>query len=93
LYPEDEDRDGLRNVGLLTAQPFDPADSPRELPYSKSSVLNGLKASRQVPPPSLGLFRPQSIQTFSGTLTGDFVPRFRPSKPFNNYPNIEDEKL
>jgi hypothetical protein len=30
-YPEDEDRDGLRNVGLLTAQPFDPADSPREL--------------------------------------------------------------
>jgi hypothetical protein len=26
-----EDRDGLRNVGLLTAQPFDPADSLREL--------------------------------------------------------------
>jgi hypothetical protein len=31
LYPEDEDRDGLRNIGFLTAQPFDPADSPREL--------------------------------------------------------------
>jgi hypothetical protein len=30
-YPEDEDRDGVQNVGLLTAQPFDPADSPREL--------------------------------------------------------------
>jgi len=30
-YPEDEDRDGLRNVGFLTAQPFEPADSPREL--------------------------------------------------------------
>jgi hypothetical protein len=29
-YPEDEDRDGLRNVGIFTAQPFDPADSPRE---------------------------------------------------------------
>jgi hypothetical protein len=27
-YPEDEDRDGLRNVGFFTAQP---ADSPREL--------------------------------------------------------------
>jgi hypothetical protein len=26
-----EDRNGLRNVSLLTAQPFDPADSPREL--------------------------------------------------------------
>jgi hypothetical protein len=23
LHPEDEDRDGLRNVGFLTAQPFD----------------------------------------------------------------------
>jgi hypothetical protein len=30
-YPENEDRDGLRNVGFFTAQPFDPADSPREL--------------------------------------------------------------
>jgi hypothetical protein len=29
--PEDEDREGLRNVGLLTAQPFDLADSSREL--------------------------------------------------------------
>jgi hypothetical protein len=28
---EDEDRDGLRNVGFFTVQPFDPADSPREL--------------------------------------------------------------
>jgi hypothetical protein len=28
---EDEDRDGLRNVGFFTAQPFDLADSPREL--------------------------------------------------------------
>jgi hypothetical protein len=35
-YPEDEDRDGLRNVGLLTAQPFDPADSPRELYHTQS---------------------------------------------------------
>jgi hypothetical protein len=34
-YPEDEDRDGLRNVGLLTAQPFDPADSPRELHHTQ----------------------------------------------------------
>jgi hypothetical protein len=32
--PQDEVRDGLRNVGLLTAQPFDPADSPRELHHS-----------------------------------------------------------
>jgi hypothetical protein len=30
-YPEDEDTDGLPNVGFFTAQPFDPADSPREL--------------------------------------------------------------
>jgi hypothetical protein len=35
-YPEDEDRDGLRNGGLLTAQPFDPADSPRELHHTQS---------------------------------------------------------
>jgi hypothetical protein len=35
-YPEDEDRDGLRNVGFLTAQPFDPADSPRELHHTQS---------------------------------------------------------
>jgi hypothetical protein len=28
---EDKDRDGLRNVGLLTAQPSDLADSLREL--------------------------------------------------------------
>jgi hypothetical protein len=35
-YPEDEDRDGLRDVGLLTAQPFDPADSPRELHHTQS---------------------------------------------------------
>jgi hypothetical protein len=35
-YPEDEDRDGLRNVGFLTAQPFDPADSPRELHHIQS---------------------------------------------------------
>jgi hypothetical protein len=31
ISPEDEDRVGLRNVGFLTAQPFDPADSPRKL--------------------------------------------------------------
>jgi hypothetical protein len=30
-HPEDEDRDGLRNVDFFTAQPFDPVDSPREL--------------------------------------------------------------
>jgi hypothetical protein len=33
---EDEDRDGLRNVGLLTAQPFGPADSPRQLHHTQS---------------------------------------------------------
>jgi hypothetical protein len=37
-YPEDEDRDGLRNVGFFTAQPFDPAHSPRELHHS-SAIL------------------------------------------------------
>jgi hypothetical protein len=35
-YPEDEDRDGLRNVGFFTAQPFDLADSPRELHHTQS---------------------------------------------------------
>jgi hypothetical protein len=35
-YPENEDRNGLRNVGFFTAQPFDPADSPRELHHIKS---------------------------------------------------------
>jgi len=33
---EDEDRDGLRNVGFLTAQPFDPADIPRKLHHTQS---------------------------------------------------------
>jgi hypothetical protein len=33
-YPEDESRDGLRNVGFFTAQPFDPADSPRKLHHT-----------------------------------------------------------
>jgi hypothetical protein len=36
LVCEDEDRDGLRNVGLLTAQPFYLADSPRELHHTQS---------------------------------------------------------
>jgi hypothetical protein len=38
-YPEDEDRDGLRNVGFFTAQPFDLADSPRELHHTKKVML------------------------------------------------------
>jgi hypothetical protein len=29
-----KDRDGLRNVGFLTAQPFDPAVCPRELHHT-----------------------------------------------------------
>jgi len=29
-----EDRDGLRNIGFFTAQPFNPADSPRELQHT-----------------------------------------------------------
>jgi hypothetical protein len=33
-YPEDEDRDGLRNVVFFTALPIDPADSPRELHHN-----------------------------------------------------------
>jgi len=36
-HPEDEDRDGPRNVGFLTAQPLDPADSPRKLRHTQSS--------------------------------------------------------
>jgi hypothetical protein len=36
VWPEEEeDRDCLRNVGLLTVQPFDPADSPRELHHTE----------------------------------------------------------
>jgi hypothetical protein len=31
LSGEDEDRDGLRNVGFFAAQPFDPAYIPRKL--------------------------------------------------------------
>jgi hypothetical protein len=31
--PEDEDRDGLRNVGLYKTEPPYPADSPRKLHY------------------------------------------------------------
>jgi len=31
---EDEDRDGLQNVGFFTAQPFYLADSPRKLHHT-----------------------------------------------------------
>jgi hypothetical protein len=31
--PEDEDRDGLRNVGFFTAQPLDPIEGPRKLQH------------------------------------------------------------
>jgi hypothetical protein len=27
--PEDEDRDGHRNVDVITVEPFDPADNPK----------------------------------------------------------------
>jgi hypothetical protein len=36
ISTEDEDRDGLRNVRFVAVQPLDPADSPRELPYTQS---------------------------------------------------------
>jgi hypothetical protein len=36
INPEDEERDGLRNVGFFTAQPFDPADSLRGLHHTQS---------------------------------------------------------
>jgi len=35
-HPEDEDRDGLRNVGFFTVQPLDLADRPRELHFTQS---------------------------------------------------------
>jgi len=39
----DEDRDGLQNVGFFTAQPFDLADSPRELHHiAKVSFITRL---------------------------------------------------
>jgi hypothetical protein len=34
--PEDEDRDGLRNVGLYKTEPPYPADSPKKLHYTHS---------------------------------------------------------
>jgi hypothetical protein len=37
-HPEDEDRDGLRNVGFFTVQSLDLADSLRELHYIKKSL-------------------------------------------------------
>jgi hypothetical protein len=33
IWNEDEDRDGLQNVGFFPIQPLDPVDSPRELHY------------------------------------------------------------
>jgi hypothetical protein len=32
--PENEDRDGLRNVGLYKTEPPHPADNPRKLHYT-----------------------------------------------------------
>jgi hypothetical protein len=34
--PEDEDRDGLQNVGFYKTEPPYPADSPRKLHYTHS---------------------------------------------------------
>jgi hypothetical protein len=36
-YPEDEDGDGLRNVGFFTIQPFDAAGSPRRFYYKNET--------------------------------------------------------
>jgi hypothetical protein len=33
-YPEDEDRDGPRNVGFFAIQPLDVAGSPRRFYYN-----------------------------------------------------------
>jgi hypothetical protein len=35
---EDEDREGLQNVGFFTVQPLDLADSPRELHNTRGHV-------------------------------------------------------
>jgi hypothetical protein len=37
--PEDEDRDGPRNVGLFTVQPLDPADNQKELRCRRRNPL------------------------------------------------------
>jgi hypothetical protein len=39
--PEDEDRDGPRNVSLFTVQPLDPAGNPKEL-HCNTSCVNAL---------------------------------------------------
>jgi hypothetical protein len=39
-YYEDDDRDGLQNVGFFTAQPFDLANSPRELHHNAWSYTS-----------------------------------------------------
>jgi hypothetical protein len=36
--PEDQDRDGLRNVGFYKTEPPYPAESPRKLDYNFSFV-------------------------------------------------------
>jgi hypothetical protein len=46
--PEDEDRDGLRNVGFFTAQSFDPADSPRKLHHTQSPGKQQISIFRDV---------------------------------------------
>jgi hypothetical protein len=70
-YPEDEDRDGLRNLGFFTAQPFDLADSPRELHHrflevAKFSTLTPLSllASCRLSLPIIGL-KMSSLPTFA----------------------------
>jgi hypothetical protein len=40
VYPEDKDRDGLRNVGFFTAQPFDPADNLRKFHHIHFTSLH-----------------------------------------------------
>jgi hypothetical protein len=45
-----------RNVGLLTAQPFDPADSPRELHHTQSPGKQQISLRECLPPFSSELF-------------------------------------
>jgi hypothetical protein len=44
--PEDEDRDGLRNVGIHKTEPPYAADSPKELHHKHQDLLAGKASNR-----------------------------------------------
>jgi hypothetical protein len=88
-YPEDEDRDGPRNVGFFAIQPFDAAGRPKRFYYTcVSSTLRSVSPLNTV---RLWMFPvahtscvPKCYQSVYCCLIRHFLVRIRTTKCFTN---------